>query len=184
MPRKKVLVVLASLLFAIIAVALLNQMDSSSNERLDSKSEPTKEPQPEDIDAPPRNEKVTRFPSVAIISYQIIPAKNSYNISLIVSIRNPLDVPMAISITALGIKNWTDSQGMQHDGFAEKLVTLEANYSVKPNSELSFMTFSPVYDVPTGFRSGWAFFSVTSKEHGEIEGATPITITGNQIMQR
>ncbi len=180
MQRKKVLLVLASLLFAIIAVALLNQMDSSGNERLDSKpKEPTKEPRQEERSAPPRNEKVTRFPSVAITSYEVIPAKNSYNVSLIVSIRNPSDIPLAIGITALGIKNWTDSQGLQHDGFAGKLVTLEANYSIKSNSEFSFMVFSPIHDVPTDFRSGWAFFSVTSKEHGEIEGTTLITINGN-----
>lgn len=180
MQRKKVLLVLAALLFAIIAVALLNQMDSLSNERLDLKpKEPTKEPRQEERAAPPRNEKVTRFPSVAITSYQVIPAKNSYNISLTVSMRNPLDVPLTISITALGIKNWTDFQGVHHDGFAGKLVTLEANYSIKLNSQLSFMTFSPVYGIPTGFRSGWAFFSVTSNEHGEIEGTTLVTITGN-----
>lgn len=180
LPRKKVLFVLAALLFAIISIALLNQMDSLSNERLESKpKEPSKEPRQEERAAQPRNEKVTRFPSVAITSYQIIPAKNSYNISLTVSRRNPFDIPLAISITALGIKNWTDSQGVHHDGFAGNLVTLEANYSVKPNSELSFMTFSPVYGIPTGFRSGWAFFSVTSNERGEIEGTTLVTITGN-----
>ena len=177
---KKVLLELAILLFAIIAVGLLYQTNPSRNERLDSRPKGlTKEPHQEERAAPPRNETMTRFPSIAITSYQVIAAKNSYNISLAVAIRNPSDVPLTINITALGIKNWTDFQGVQHDGFAGKLVTLEANYSVRPNSELSFTTFSPVYDVPTVFRSGFAFFSVTSKEHGEIEGTTLVTITSN-----
>lgn len=79
----------------------------------------------------------------------------------------------------MGIKDWNDTAGKFHEAFAGKLVTLEAYYTVKLKSNLSFITFSPVYDVSINFQNGWFFFSIVRKEYGVLEGTSVVNVKEN-----